>query len=263
MAKVRPSAVAGHFYPDNGDALKAMVAGFLGEADAGAGDSAPKAIIAPHAGLIYSGAPAGAIYRRVKPRAATVSRVVLVGPAHRVALRGVAASSADAFATPLGRVPVDREGVAQALSVPGVAINDLAHRDEHCLEVQLPFLATVLDRFALVPLLVGDDPDNACAAVLDRLWGGPETLIVISSDLSHYHDYDTARAIDRRTCQAIVAMKGADIGREQACGRAAIRAALSVAGRRGLAVETVALCNSGDTAGPRDRVVGYGAWALA
>lgn len=260
---LRPAAVAGHFYPENGDKLRAMVRGFLAPPSTG-GETprCPKAIIAPHAGLIYSGAPAGAVYRRLKPFAAQIERIVLVGPNHRVPVQGIAASSAASFATPMGRVPIDRKAVERACEIRGVEVNDLAHKDEHCLEVHLPFLIEILPSFELVPLLVGHDPENICAQVLQTLWGGPETLIIISSDLSHYLDYDTARAMDQRTCDAIMAFDGDRIGREQACGRAAIRGILNTAQARGLGIETVALCNSGDTAGPRDRVVGYGSWII-
>ena len=261
MASVRPPAVAGAFYPGDAAKLHAAVAGFLGD-ETGGDSPAPKALIAPHAGYVYSGAVAGAAYRRVRPGRATIRRVVLIGPAHRAPVDGVAVSGAEAFATPLGTVAVDAEGVALALDQPGVAVNDAAHRQEHSLEVQLPFLQTVLDDFSIVPLVVGRDPRGDAARVLDALWGGPETLVVVSSDLRHYLGYEEARETDAATCAAILALDGAAIAPDRACGRAAVGGLLSVAASRGLAPETVALCNSGDTAGPRDRVVGYGAWVF-
>jgi AmmeMemoRadiSam system protein B len=258
MASVRPPAVAGTFYPGDAAALRAAVNGYLG--DEAAGDAAaPKALIAPHAGYVYSGATAGAAYRRLRPARATIRCVVLIGPAHRVPVDGVAVSGAEAFATPLGSVAVDAAGVARALDQPGAAVNDAAHHQEHSLEVQLPFLQTVLDDFSIVPLVVGR---GDTARVLDALWGGPETLVVVSSDLSHYLGYDEAREIDAATCAAILALDGAAITPDRACGRAGVNGLLRVAASRGLAPETVALCNSGDTAGPRDRVVGYGAWVF-
>lgn len=263
--ETRRPAVAGTFYPDHPDALRAALAEAFGN-EPRAGDNGapvPKALIAPHAGYVYSGAAAAAGYRRLAAARAEIKRVVLIGPAHRVAVDGVAASGQGAFETPLGRIPVDRDGVETALSVDGVSVDDTAHRDEHSLEVHLPFLQTVLDRFAIVPLVVGQDDTGAAARVLDKLWGGSETLIVVSSDLSHYLSYDHAQSLDAATCAAILAYDGASIGRAQACGRAAIRGLLTVAGQKGLAVETAALCSSGDTAGPRDRVVGYGTWLFS
>ncbi len=262
MASTRPPAVAGMFYPGAPADLRAAVEGYLeagAEAETG---PVPKALIAPHAGYIYSGAVAGAAYRRLRPARQSIRRVVLIGPAHRVPVAAVAASGADWFVTPIGRVPVDPEGVARALGQPGVAIDDDAHRGEHSLEVQLPFLQLTLDAFAIVPLVVGRDERGIATRVLEALWGGGETLVVVSSDLSHYLGYEAARALDAATCAAILALDGGTISPEQACGRAAVKGLLEVAKARGLAPETVALCNSGDTAGPRDQVVGYGAWAF-
>jgi AmmeMemoRadiSam system protein B len=187
---------------------------------------------------------------------------VLLGPAHRVAIKGLAVSSADAFMTPLGSVPLDRAAIDRILTLPQVRSADTAHTEEHSLEVHLPFLQEVLEDFQLVPLVVGDATAAEVGEVIDTLWGGPETLIVISSDLSHYHDYDTARRLDRATSKAIEALRPQDIGFDQACGRIPVNGLLEVAKRRGLRVTTLDLCNSGDTAGSRDRVVGYGAWVF-
>jgi MEMO1 family protein len=259
MGAVRPAAVAGAFYPGDPRELDATVQYHLSHATADDGP-VPKAIIAPHAGYIYSGPIAASAYVRLRPARDIIRRVVLLGPCHRVAVQGLALSDADAFATPLGDVPLDKEAAAGILDLPQVQVFDASHQAEHSLEVHLPFLQVVLDDFTLVPLVVGDATPDAVAEVLERLWGGPETLIVISSDLSHYLDYETARRTDSATCEAIENLDPAPIGRDQACGRTPVGGLLALARRRGLRVETLDVRNSGDTAGSKDRVVGYGAW---
>jgi AmmeMemoRadiSam system protein B len=264
MAFMRQPAVAGSFYPADPQQLLRQVGRYLDaarlppeEADA----PPPKAVIVPHAGFAYSGPVAASVYARLAKARDIIRRVVLIGPAHRVALNGVAVSGAEAFVTPLGRVPVDRAAVEEILELPQVGMMEAAHEAEHCLEVQLPFLQRVLGEFAIVPLVAGWwTPPMAVTGVLERLWGGDETLIVISSDLSHYFDYDTARRMDAATTRAIEALRPEDIGPDDACGRVPIRGLLGVAERRGLRCRTVDLRNSGDTAGSRDRVVGYGAY---
>ncbi|HLN22806.1 MAG TPA: AmmeMemoRadiSam system protein B, partial [Patescibacteria group bacterium] len=262
MGHVRPAAVAGMFYPADPLALTRELESYFASVPVWAGP-VPKAIIAPHAGTVYSGPIAARAYARLTPAQASISRVVLVGPSHRVAFHGIAASSAAFFDTPLGRIPIDRSAIDSLLAhVPGTGILDAAHAAEHSLEVHLPFLQMMLDRFVLVPLVVGDADPALVAQALDTLWGGPETLIVVSSDLSHYLDYAAARAADQRSCAAIEQLDAAALLQDQACGCIPIRGLLTVAKRRGLCVETIDLRNSGDTAGPRDRVVGYGAWAF-
>ncbi len=259
MTSIRPTAVAGTFYPGSARELAGAVEGFL--AIPGAADGpVPKAIVAPHAGYVYSGAVAGTAYVRIKPAHDRITRVVLLGPCHRVPLRGLALSSADFFATPLGNIPLDRAASDAVVKLPQVRVFDETHAQEHSLEVQLPFLQEILDDFALVPLVVGEATENEVAEVLETLWGGGETLIVISSDLSHYLDYDSARALDDKTRRAIENLDPSGIGREQACGRVALSGLLNVAKRKGMTVATTDMRNSGDTAGSRDRVVGYGAW---
>lgn len=260
MTTVRQPAVAGMFYPDDPRVLRSMIDEFLRTAKSDGG--APKALIAPHAGYVYSGPIAASAYARLASVRDTVRRVVLLGPSHRVPFHGLAASSASQFLTPLGPVPVDQEAYNQILDLPQVRVLDEAHALEHSLEVHLPFLQEVLHDFAVVPLVVGEASASEVDEVLERLWGGPETLIVVSSDLSHYHDYATARAMDSRTSKAIEALHPQAIDYDQACGRAPMNGLLEAARKHGLRVHTVDLRNSGDTAGPRDQVVGYGAYVF-
>jgi len=261
MIEVRQPAVAGRFYPGGKAKLAEAVQGYLAERNlAPATDPPPKAIIVPHAGYVYSGAVAATAYVRLAALRDIVRRVVLVGPAHYVPLRGLAASGAHAFATPLGDVPVDGAAIEGLRDLPQVAVRGDAHEPEHSLEVQLPFLQAVLRDIAIVPLVVGDATYGEVREVIDRLWGGPETLIVISSDLSHYHPYETARRLDAETAAAIVALDADAIGEERACGRLPIGGLLLAARARGLHAIAVDLRNSGDTAGPRGEVVGYGSF---
>jgi hypothetical protein len=238
-----------------------MVRGLLlGSPAAGA---PPKAIIVPHAGYVYSGAVAARGYARLGQGRARIRRVVLLGPSHRVGFRGLAASAAEGFNTPLGTVPVDPEGVRLALDLDCVHPFEPAHEREHSLEVQLPFLQETLEDFRLVPLVVGEADPAEVAGVLERLWGGEETAIVVSSDLSHYLDYGAAQRSDRATAAAIAGLRQEEVGLDAACGAVPVRGLLVAAHRRGLSVQVLDLRNSGDTAGDRDRVVGYGAFAFA
>jgi hypothetical protein len=261
MMSVRKPAVAGLFYPDDTIGLRDAVTGYLAQAETVDG-ATPKALIVPHAGYIYSGPVAATAYARLGAGAALINRVVLLGPAHRVGFHGLALPGVDAFETPLGTVPIDRDAVASIARFDQVIELSAAHAEEHSLEVHLPFLQILLESFSLVPLVVGDASGKDVAEVLETLWGGPETLIVISSDLSHYHDYATARSMDAATSAAIEALTPARIGYEDACGRIPVSGLLEVAKRRGLQARTVDLRNSGDTAGPKDRVVGYGAYVV-
>ncbi len=259
MSQVRPAAVAGLFYPAQRDELAATVNHFLNDAQASQG-APPKAIIVPHAGYVYSGPVAASAYAALAPLRDIVRRVVLLGPSHRVPFHGLAAPTTDAFCTPLGEIPLDKNALASIAALPQVISFDAAHAEEHSLEVHLPFLQQCLSDFKLVPLVVGDASGEEVAEVLERLWGGEETLIVISSDLSHYHDYQTAKQMDDATSNAIEALATERIGFEQACGRLPVNGLLLISKRLGLKAETVDLRNSGDTAGPRDQVVGYGAY---
>ncbi|MEJ2687489.1 MAG: AmmeMemoRadiSam system protein B [Gammaproteobacteria bacterium] len=260
MSTVREPAVAGLFYPDDPEELRTMVNGLL--AAARTEEPAPKALVVPHAGYVYSGPIAASGYARLAGVRSTIRRVVLLGPAHRVGFRGLAATTADFFVTPLGSIPVDRPAVDDILSLPQVHALDEAHAQEHSLEVHLPFLQACLQDFTLVPLVVGDASAEEVDEVLERLWGGPETLIVISSDLSLDHDDETARRLDTATSHAIEALRPEDIHYEQACGRNPVGGLLVAARKHGLHGKTIDLRNSGDTAGGRDQVVGYGAYVF-
>lgn len=256
----RPPAVAGLFYPGSPSELRSAVEGYLrGEGEPSA--EAPKAIIAPHAGYVYSGPVAGSAFRTLLPAAHTIRRVVLLGPSHFVPIPGLALPDTPRFATPLGEVEIDSDGARAALRLPQVRVIPEAHVREHSLEVELPFLQVLLGELKIVPLVVGDASGEEVAEVLERLWGGPETVVVISSDLSHYLDDEEAREADRATAGEILDLAGPLHGR-QACGARPINGLLVEARRRGMAVELLDLRNSGDTAGDRSRVVGYGAFAF-
>jgi AmmeMemoRadiSam system protein B len=262
MSTRRP-AVADLFYPAEPAALRASIEAAFDDAvrpvhDAGT----PKALIVPHAGYVYSGAVAASAFARLAAGRDRIERVVLLGPSHRVYLRGLAVPSVDTFDTPLGPVPVDDELRRTVLALPGVVVDDEPHRQEHSLEVELPFLQTVLDRFTLLPLSVGDATTDEVATVLATVWGGPETVVIVSTDLSHYHPYDEAVHLDARTAAAIVAGDHAAIGDRDACGSRPLRGILQVAASRRLPVVQLDLRNSGDTAGDRRRVVGYGAFTV-
>ncbi len=264
MTVIRKPAVSGSFYPAQRDALERQLALFLSEAGNASptGEPVPKAIIGPHAGYVYSGPVAARAYARLAAARGKISRVVLIGPSHHLAFRGLAVDVSDAWETPSGTVPLDTEAIARLRQLPMVGQLDAAHQREHALEVHVPFLQHVLGDFRLVPIVAGDAPPDAVAALFDAVWGGPETLIVVSTDLSHYLDYAACRSLDARTAEAIERFDDSVIGSTEACGQVPTRGLLRVARRRGMAIERLDLRNSGDTAGPRDRVVGYGAWAL-
>lgn len=257
---IRPAAVAGSFYPADPMELRQIVNQYLNEASSDT--SVPKAIIAPHAGYIYSGAIAASVYARLKKAHQQITRVVIMGPSHRVGFTGIAVSGAESFVTPLGSIPVDLQAVQTICQLPFVGFLEEAHNHEHCLEVQLPFLQEILDKFQIVPIVIGEATAEQVSEVINLLWGGDETLIVISSDLSHYHDYDTAKRIDYKTSQAIENLQYEQLDFDSACGRTPISGLLKFARDRSLAVKRIDLRNSGDTAGDKNRVVGYGAYVI-
>lgn len=262
MPAIRRAAVAGSFYPGEPSVLASEVASYLADARAAtAQPRAPKAIIAPHAGYIYSGPIAASVYARLEPLRGRVKRVVLAGPAHRVYVDGIAVPSVGEFDSPLGPVRLDRDAIGKLRALPFAEVSDRAHAMEHSLEVHVPFLQSVLGDFELVPIVVGDASPAEMAQVFDLLWGSDETLIVVSSDMSHYLPYDAARSRDRETASAIMHLE-ARLVPEEACGCAPINGLLRTARSRGLLPEQIDLRNSGDTAGDRDRVVGYGAFAF-
>lgn len=258
--RIRPPAVAGMFYPLSGKALEQDIRNYLDQAHVDI--PPPKAIIAPHAGYIYSGPIAAEVYASLKPARSRIRKVVLLGPAHRVYLEGLALPDATTFATPLGDIEIDRELVDTVRRFPQVTVMDSAHAQEHSLEVHLPFLQIVLEDFTLLPLVVGEVGQKQVSEVLSAVWGGDETLIVISSDLSHYHEYDTARRIDAATSKAIANYQLDDIGPNQACGCRPMRGLLNLARQRDMEIKILDVRNSGDTAGPHDQVVGYGAYSI-
>ena len=258
---IRPPAVAGRFYPGDPDKLRRMVDSFMGSAKISVRGKS-KAVIAPHAGYAYSGPIAASAFVHFAGERDTIKRIILLGPSHRFAFEGIALSHAEAFATPRGTVPVDKAAVNRIETFPAVCFEERAHLHEHSLEVELPFLQATLNDFTVVPLVVGDATDDEVAEVIDQLWGGDETRFVISSDLSHYYDYESARELDRCTAQNIERNAGEAITAQHACGYRPIRGFLQAAQRRQLHAQTVDLRNSGDTAGPRDQVVGYGAFVF-
>ena len=261
MNSVRRAQVAGRFYPGSVPALERSVDTYVGAADPVV--RGPAAVVAPHAGYVYSGPTAGYSFASLAARAPEITRVVLIGPSHYVGFSGFALSSKQGFETPLGVVPVDRDANAALAALPQCIVADKPHDvPEHALEVELPFLQRTLGQFSVVPIIAGSAATDEAAEVLEAVWGGDETAVVVSSDLSHFHDYDTAVAVDGATTRAIEALDATDLRGEHACGHVPLRGLLEVARRRGLRATTLDLRNSGDTAGDRDRVVGYGAYAF-
>jgi MEMO1 family protein len=256
----REPAVAGTFYPANPQQLHLMLNRYL--EDAKKEEKVPKAIIVPHAGYIYSGPIAASAYARLKKAKDRITRVVIIGPSHRVGFRGLAISRANYFTTTLGDIPVDQDATVRIAQLPFVEYIEQAHKFEHSLEVHLPFLQETLSDFKIVPIVAGDASAEQVAQVIDALWGGVETLIVISSDLSHYHDYATAKKLDQLTSERIEKKQYELIESDSACGKVPINGLLKLALEKSLSVKTIDLRNSGDTAGDKSRVVGYGAYVI-
>lgn len=256
---IRPAAVAGLFYPEDPAELRRSVSALLRENPAAG--PLPRAVIVPHAGYIYSGPVAARAYNRIAAAGGTIRRVVILGPAHRVALRGMALPTVQQFRTPLGDIPLDTSFIERLGQLPGVTFSDLAHRDEHGIEVQLPFLQSVLGQFSLVPVVVGVCDAEAVRALLEAALTDKRTLVIVSSDLSHYHSYTVAQTLDLQTARRIESLH-APLDGDEACGAYSLNGLLAFAGQHHLRAERLDLRNSGDTAGPKDRVVGYGAWAI-
>jgi len=258
--RVRHPACAGSFYPGDAEELRQLVQFCLAGARRFTLHQPQKAFILPHAGFIYSGPVAGSGYLQLEKNRDEVQRVILLGPSHHVAFSGLAVSDANVFATPLGEIPVDEEAVDSLIDLPSVQVMEAAHAREHALEVHLPFLQTVLGHFYLVPLVVGHAHEDEVSAVLEKLWGGPETRIIVSSDLSHFHDYAVAHRLDMETAARIEKLQ--PVASDQACGSVPLNGLLHAARTYNLTPHTLDLRNSGDTAGNRSRVVGYGAFAF-
>jgi len=261
----RQAAVAGQFYPDKVAVLQSDITHYittvveLPELNS----IAPKAIIVPHAGYMYSGVIAASAYNLLQKHAATITKAIILGPAHRVSFSGIAISSANYFDTPLGSVEINQSSIDNLTKNDFIHENDAAHEHEHSIEVQLPFLQTILHNFTIVPLLIGQCDENDVASILELLWGGDETLIVISSDLSHFETYEIANKMDTKTSQAILNLQPEKIQFEDACGRTAINGLLKIAQKKNLTPYIIDVRNSGDTAGDKKRVVGYGAYSLS
>lgn len=260
MSAIRPPAVAGLFYPSNKEQLADTVHEFLSAAR-----PLPlthiKALIVPHAGYIYSGPIAATAYAALIPQAARIRRVILLGPTHRVAVRGLALPGADAFDTPLGRVMIDTAAAQSIVRLPQVCVSAPVHALEHALEVQLPFLQSILTDFTVLPLAVGMASPEEVAAVLEILWGDQKTLIVVSSDLSHYLPYETCRRVDHETTQAMLNLQQ-PIAHDRACGGTPVSGLMIAARHHRLMPHLLDLRNSGDTAGTRDAVVGYASFVF-
>ncbi|MFC1602459.1 AmmeMemoRadiSam system protein B [Pseudomonadota bacterium] len=262
MGSVKHPAVAGLFYPNNPDELRSQIASFLAEGQAGRVEK-PKALIAPHAGYIYSGATAGHAYAQLKSIANKIKHVVILAPSHHLAFPGIGYSSAEMFQTPIGNLKTNPDAIAAISALPQVNQTDEAFEKEHSIEVHLPFLQMALGEIQITPLLVSDAVGSEVAEVLEQLWGGDETLIVISSDLSHYLDYQHAQKLDREATQAIEQLEPNALASDHACGRTPISGLLIAARNHHLNAITLDLRNSGDTAGSHSQVVGYGAYAFA
>lgn len=257
---VRRAAVAGMFYPAEAELLARQVDDFVAQSPRGP-ERRPKALVVPHAGYVYSGPVAASAYRLLREAAESIRRVVLLGPSHYVPLRGMAVPASRTFNTPLGSIPLDLPGIQRVLTLDAVSLGDEAHRREHSLEVQLPFLQRCLAKFTLLPVVVGACAPEQVAKLIESEWGDQQTLLVISTDLSHYLGYERARETDRLTAGHILSLRP-DLSGDQACGCYALNGLLLAARRHAMDVDTIDLRNSGDTAGPADRVVGYGAFAL-
>ncbi|MGD9996341.1 MAG: AmmeMemoRadiSam system protein B [Ilumatobacteraceae bacterium] len=259
---VREPAVAGSFYPADPGSLRAALDASFGDAVAPRqGSTMPRAIVVPHAGYVFSGPVAASAYLLLEAPRTSIRRVVVLGPAHRVPLRGLALSSARAWSTPLGTVPTDSQALDQLQDVTSTHVDDIPHAPEHSIEVQLPFLQTVLDDFVIVPIVVGRARDDEVAAAIDALWSD-ETLVVVSTDLSHYHPYADAARLDAQTSAAIVSLRPELVTTDAACGAIPLRGLLTSVRRRHLSIDELDRRSSGDTAGDRRSVVGYGAFAV-
>jgi len=258
----RMPAVAGFFYTDNPGSLATEVDSYLSGCTQTRLERSPRALIVPHAGYLFSGAIAASAYAPLAPWRRQITRVVLLGPAHRVYIQGLALPSVSGFRTPLGEVLLDTGNMRLISEKFGIEINDQAHAAEHSLEVQLPFLQRSLDHFRLVPIVAGDCDPAEIQAIIRHYWGEADTLLIISTDLSHFLSDADAREMDQRTADAVMDLAPEKIGELQACGRIPLKALLAVAREYGAQIRQLAMGNSGDVSGDRHQVVGYGAWVV-
>ena len=259
---IRSAQVAGMFYPANPDELRGQISGFIHEKP-NETTGVPKALIVPHAGTVYSGSIAAVAYRTLLQCRHVIRKVILLGPAHRVYLHGLALPGVEQFQTPLGKINLDTKTIQKLVdNFHQITFSDAAHAEEHSLEVQLPFLQVVLASFRLIPFVVGDATQQEVADVIEHLWGGDECLIIISTDLSHFHNYEEAVKIDKASAELIESFQGDRLGNNSACGRIPLRGLLHLAQQKRMSIKRLDLRNSGDTSGHKDRVVGYGSWGL-
>ena len=260
--QIRPAAVSGMFYPDDPTELTDQISAFLNEASYDL-LAIPKVLIVPHAGMVYSGSIAASAYRSLLQYRHVIRKVILLGPAHRTYIKGLGLPTVDQFQTSLGEINLDTKTIKNLVKkFPQVRFSDEAHADEHSLEVQMPFLQEVLGSFRLIPFVVGEASQKEVADVIHHLWGGEECLIVISTDLSHFHAYDRAVELDRITAEQIELFRGDKLWDHAACGRIPLSGLLQVAKEKWMSIQRFDLRNSGDTSGRKDQVVGYGAWGL-
>ncbi len=255
---VRQPAVAGMFYPQDRLILEQTIKQFIAQAEQY--NPPPKALIVPHAGYIYSGYTAAQAYASLQSKSATIKKIVLLGPAHTMYFKGIAYDPATYVATPLGDIEQDTGLLAKISSLPYVYSLPQAHQKEHCLEVQWPFCQVLFNQFTLLSLVVGETEPEQVAELLELVWGGDETLIIISSDLSHYLAYNEAQKEDTQTCLAISTLNFESLIHHNACGFYPLRGFLHYARQHQLCGRLVDLRNSGDTAGSKERVVGYSSY---
>jgi AmmeMemoRadiSam system protein B len=260
MNITRSAAVSGLFYPDEPQILRDTIDTLLSQSAIKEQSTQVKAIIAPHAGYQYSGLTAARVYKQLQTLRDRIQRVVLLGPSHRVAFEGMALTEADFFETPLGQIKVNKDDYPQLLAMENMFVFEQAHVAEHCIEVQLPFLQRILNNFTIIPIVVGIADPHSVSNIIESLWGGDETLFVISSDLSHYQSYESAQQTDNETSRAILDLDFNAIQPNNACGCMAVNGLLNFAHRHPLTVKLIDQCNSGDTAGDKDKVVGYGSY---
>ena len=261
MEKIKQADVAGMFYPGEEASLRQMVDGFIQKALSF--DLRPRAIIAPHAGYIYSGSIAGTAYKTIAAVRDQIENVIIMSPAHRFYLRGIALHMADAFATPLGNIPVNIGIVKKIKQFSSVQWEERSFIQEHGLETHLPFIQRAFKPgIKIVPMIVGECQESEVAEILESVWEDPRNFVIISSDLSHFHSYADAKKLDRNTVDLIQNLDSQSLDTEFACGHYPICGLLNLARNRKLKIKALDIRSSGDTAGSKESVVGYGSFAV-